>query len=611
MGALGHLSKARHVAVGLSIAGTERARRVRRDRRRQSRGAVRHAGRRSSSPPAATRCGSPRTSTRTSATTAATARCARSPTTSARRPTSRPRHPTRLPTSTSTDEGYQTTIRIGDPDTDDHRPAPLHAVVHTARGAAVGAAVLEHRHPRRRRVRDRLLRGRGPRLRARRPALLRRLQRQPPPSATLEHGDGFYRATLEPLPDVHRDHDRRRDRRHDRPGRRSLTPPLPDRRDGPPARTGDRGRRARRARRRRACTCGRGGAVATRSTPAAPPTPPSAICHRPTRDGSPRAGVATSLVADDKLDEMATIEFVPPKGLQPWEGAVLLDEKLDDSTVQFWLSGLAGREAIEIDDSSDKVAIGSGRRRGELDAADAALLDGLIGTDGPYQTGKYDPAFADGVEGGRRRCRSSASPTADGGSGMAPGTSLKGAGWATLGLIVLGVVLVDVRQGGRLTCSSAFASWPMALVLGLLFPAVIAYIAYGVLLSGAQRPGIGAGVADRVVPALPARQRGAARRVGVEARPDPRVQRVGGGARRGGRVDRTRSTRRTSPSRCAISAMPALLAATSPSITSSHVAAQQERRLGGGGGGGGASVAEEAEAAAAPGEFTPPGSGRG
>ena len=100
------------------------------------------------------------------------------------------------------------------------------------------------------------------------------------------------------------------------------------------------------------------------------------------------------LVADDKLDEMATIEFVPPKGLQPWEGAVLLDEKLDDKTVQLWLSGLAGREAIEIDDNTKKVAIGSGRRRGELDATDAALLDGLIGTDGPYQTGKYDPVFA-------------------------------------------------------------------------------------------------------------------------------------------------------------------------------------------------------------------------
>ena len=114
----------------------------------------------------------------------------------------------------------------------------------------------------------------------------------------------------------------------------------------------------------------------------------------PKPDGSPGATVATRLVSDDKLDEMATIEFVPPKGLQAWEGAVLLDEKLNDSTVQAWLSGLAGREAIEIDDSTAKVAIGSGRRRNELDATDAALLDNLIGRDGPYQTGEYDPQFA-------------------------------------------------------------------------------------------------------------------------------------------------------------------------------------------------------------------------
>ena len=99
-------------------------------------------------------------------------------------------------------------------------------------------------------------------------------------------------------------------------------------------------------------------------------------------------------MSDDKLDELATIEFVPPKGLQAWRARCCSTRSSTTAPVQAWLSGLAGREAIEIDDTTAKVAIGSGRRRNELDATDAALLDDLIGRDGPYQTGKYDPQFA-------------------------------------------------------------------------------------------------------------------------------------------------------------------------------------------------------------------------
>src|SRR4029079_17209542 len=57
----------------------------------------------------------------------------------------------------------------------------------------------------------------------------------------------------------------------------------------------------------------------------------------PTGD-MPRADVR--MVADDKMDELATIEFVPPKGIEPWQGAVLLNERVDRSTVGSWISGL-------------------------------------------------------------------------------------------------------------------------------------------------------------------------------------------------------------------------------------------------------------------------------
>ena len=46
----------------------------------------------------------------------------------------------------------------------------------------------------------------------------------------------------------------------------------------------------------------------------------------PTGDAPPRADVR--MVPDSKMDELATIEFVPPKGIEPWQGAVLLNETI-------------------------------------------------------------------------------------------------------------------------------------------------------------------------------------------------------------------------------------------------------------------------------------------
>ena len=59
-------------------------------------------------------------------------------------------------------------------------------------------------------------------------------------------------------------------------------------------------------------------------------------------DPGPPVGVR--LVPDDEMDELATIEFVPPKGIAPWQGAVLLTERIDNATVGAWFSGLAARE---------------------------------------------------------------------------------------------------------------------------------------------------------------------------------------------------------------------------------------------------------------------------
>src|SRR5215207_1617786 len=57
----------------------------------------------------------------------------------------------------------------------------------------------------------------------------------------------------------------------------------------------------------------------------------------------PPGSVATAvrLVPDSQMAELATTEFAPPNGIAPWQGDVLLREKIDQSTVSAWFSGHA------------------------------------------------------------------------------------------------------------------------------------------------------------------------------------------------------------------------------------------------------------------------------
>src|SRR3954447_15120258 len=59
----------------------------------------------------------------------------------------------------------------------------------------------------------------------------------------------------------------------------------------------------------------------------------------PALAGTSATAARTTLVADDKMEELTTIEFVPPKGVEPWQGAVLLEERIDDGTIAAWFSG--------------------------------------------------------------------------------------------------------------------------------------------------------------------------------------------------------------------------------------------------------------------------------
>ena len=111
----------------------------------------------------------------------------------------------------------------------------------------------------------------------------------------------------------------------------------------------------------------------------------------PTADAPPRADVR--MVPDSKMAELATIEFVPPKGIEPWQGAVLLSERFDRTTVAAWVSGLVANDAITLTQDDDELVIHQGPKLGQLDADTKALVDQMLDYKEELKLGTYNANF--------------------------------------------------------------------------------------------------------------------------------------------------------------------------------------------------------------------------
>lgn len=205
--------------------------------------------------------------------------------------------------------------------------------------------------------------------------------------------------------------------------------------------------------------------------------------------GAPAAAAPpVELVPDAAMGDLATVEFVPPKGVAPWEAQVLLTERFGDDTVEAWLSGLAGSEAIELSEQGDNLVISSGRTRSTLAAADAALLDGLLNGQDPYVTGRYDPRFARGWEAVKRAQRQRITS-----SGwwkhLPPGEGISLKGGSPFGMILTAVFAFTWFGSAFTAFLGVFKSTSLALLVGLAFPALIAYFVYRAMLPARSAAG--------------------------------------------------------------------------------------------------------------------------
>lgn len=104
-------------------------------------------------------------------------------------------------------------------------------------------------------------------------------------------------------------------------------------------------------------------------------------------------GAPTRLVADAELDAMATTEFVPPAGLRPWQGAVLLNEQVDATSVSAWFSDQIAQEHIVLE-GSDPQVLRAGPNLAKAPVAARDRLESLIGSDGELVLGSYQPRLA-------------------------------------------------------------------------------------------------------------------------------------------------------------------------------------------------------------------------
>jgi uncharacterized membrane protein YgcG len=198
----------------------------------------------------------------------------------------------------------------------------------------------------------------------------------------------------------------------------------------------------------------------------------------PVEPATPRA---VRYVADQEMDELATTEFAPPGGIEPWQGTVLLRERIDDESIGAWFSGLAARDVITLTrDENDSVTLGVGDKFDTAAPADREVLTGLFEGRHVVGLGTYDKRFATAW----REVRSE-QEEAIAGSGWWKRHSPHASGrmnapWPFFVVFAFWILIVFGSAG------SAFFGWVStpagAILFGLVVPALAAFAVYRTLL---------------------------------------------------------------------------------------------------------------------------------
>lgn len=204
------------------------------------------------------------------------------------------------------------------------------------------------------------------------------------------------------------------------------------------------------------------------------------------------AGRPTVLVPDDKLADLATIEFVPPPGIEPWEAAVLMTERLDDSTAEAYISGLVGREVLLVEKFENDLAISSGPKRDSALPAEKPVVDAILALGDPYITGTYDPQFAAAWSSisvqQRAQIAESGWWTRGNPGGGLSGKGAAGCGGLT-GIVVIATVGMFAMSGSFGALFGALNGFWLAAIVVLVLAAIVSFGAYSAMLPARSAQG--------------------------------------------------------------------------------------------------------------------------
>lgn len=195
----------------------------------------------------------------------------------------------------------------------------------------------------------------------------------------------------------------------------------------------------------------------------------------PTRGNGERP---VQLVADTDMDELATIEFVPPKGIEPWQGAVLLKERIDRDTVAAWISGLTAHDGIALDKDDTTLTLRRGDKYDAVDPPTKSLIDGLLDNGEEMTLGKYNPSFKKAWNDIQKMEKDQIAA-----SGWWKRLSPGGGGGAAAVIVIFFVMLAFGFGSIIGALFGLFRSPIPSLLFAVLVPALIAHSLYGVMRS--------------------------------------------------------------------------------------------------------------------------------
>ena len=199
------------------------------------------------------------------------------------------------------------------------------------------------------------------------------------------------------------------------------------------------------------------------------------------------SGGPTRLVTDKELDSMVTTEFVPPAGIRPWQGALLLNESVDNASVSAWFSDQIAVGVVQLSGDSPQILSG-GPALERAEPITHERITTLLGPDGQLELGKYQPELATlwkTITDEQKQVAQASGWW----NKFAPGTPPKFP--AALGVVTLIAAIIV----GFCVWKGFLSSWPIALLAGLAIPAVVAGMAYRPLLP--QRSATGSALALR------------------------------------------------------------------------------------------------------------------